>query len=50
MEKMKLAERMELMGRKSLFHVMSHSAKATPTTTTTAWMVEFTLHATWQFT
>lgn len=42
-EKMKLADRMELTGRKSLSHVMDVSAMATPTTTASAWIVEFTL-------
>lgn len=43
-EKIKLADRMELMGRKSPSHVMDVSAMATPTTTATAWIVEFTLY------
>jgi hypothetical protein len=43
MEKTKLAERMEVSGRNWPSQLMSASAYATPTTTTTAWSVELTL-------
>jgi hypothetical protein len=42
-EKIKLADRMELMGMKSSPHVMDPRAMETPMTTATAWIVELTL-------